>query len=402
MTLTVLLSAQAPSADGAGSGLAALLPVAGLTLLERQAEDAVSVGAHQLLVLVDAVPPALTAAVDRIRNRGSTVTIVRDGAAVIAAMDGPAERLMLVADGLIVPRALWEAMVSASAPRLLAVSDTPATGALERIDAQWRWAGLAMVDRSAIAALADFPADWDPQLALLRSAIQAEAPSIACEPQLFERGDIALLDRAASADLVEQRLLSRDADAVAGLLYANVLMPLARAAARLLLRGQHGGIAMRGLAIAGAVGASVAMLYGFPFLAACAALCGLLASAAGATIAAFRPESSVQRGLAFIADGVFAVAIMVTAWTAAVTYRADALLLLTTGATMVPLIQLGRILVDRQAARPPLIWDNGALWLVIGIGAIAESWLLAFAAALPLAAAAVLLAVWMNDNPKAV
>lgn len=401
MTLTALLSAQIPAQDGGGEGLAALLPLAGLTLLERQAEDAAAIGAGQILVLVDAVPAELAAAVDRIRARGLAVSIVRDGAAVMTAAQG-AQRLLLVADGLVAPRGLWEALAGAPAPRLLSVGDTPATAALERIDAQRRWAGLAMVDASAVAALAALPDDWDPQLALLRGAIQAEAPAIPCEPQLFERGDVALLDRAIAADLVEQRLLAKGTDAVVGLVHANLAMPLARAGARWLLRGQQGGLAARLVSLFGAIGAVGAMMLGHPMLAVFAALIGLLGRAAGATIGAFRPEAGAARVLAGLGDVAFAGALMAATWAAADYARMAVMLWLSLGLSLVLLIQLGRRLADRGVARPALVWDDGASWLLIGFGTLGGAWSLAFAVAVPLAAASILLAVWKHDGANAV
>jgi hypothetical protein len=397
MTLTALLSAQLPSLDGDGDGLAALLPVAGMTLLERQAEDAAAIGANDLLVLVDSVPAELTAAVDRIRLRGIAVTMVRDADAVIAATAGGLTKLLLVADGLIAPRALWEALAGASAPRLLAVSDTPATAALERIDGQRRWAGLATVDASAIAALAALPADWDPQLALLRGTIQGNAPSILCEPQMFERGDIALLNRGLAADLVEQRLLAKGTDAVVGLVHANLAMPIARAAARLLLRGQYGGLIAGLVTVAGAAGGIAALLFGYPVIAFAAALIGLLARAGGAIIRAFRPETSMQNTLYLVGEGLFAAAIMAAAWAAAARDPGHVFLWLAVGLAVMLLIRLGRVLADRGAAVAPLLFDDGALWLLLGVGiVVGGAWPMALAAAVPLAVAAMLVAVWQK------
>ncbi len=402
MTLVALLSAQLRDDDGAGEGLAALLPVAGMTVLERQSLDAAAISADQVLVLVDAMPPDLTAAVDRIRLRGLPVTLVRDGADVLAATAGGVTKMILVADGLIAPRGLWEALVGASAPRLLAVSDTPATAALERIDAQRRWAGLATVDGVAVAALADLPPDWDPQLALLRAAIQGAAPAIACEPQLFERGDIALLNRAIAADLVEQRLLAKGTDAVTGLVHANLAMPMARAGARLLLRGQQGGTAARLVAAIGATSAGAAMVWGYPAWGTIAAIVALIARAATATIAAFRPQTRNQLGLDRAVDGLFVVATLSLAWAAGTLDPGHLAIWIAVGVTLLLLTQLGRLLADRAGASPALVWDDGALWLLIGIGALAGAWPLAFAAAAPLAAAALLLAVWHRHDRNAV
>lgn len=402
MTLTALLSAQMPSSDGAGDGLSALLPLAGLTVIERQAQDAAAIGAEQLLVLVDAVPPSLIAALDRIRSRGLSVTIVRDGAAVMAAADDKVSRVLLVADGLIAPRALWQALAGASVPRLLAVNDTPATAALERIDVHRRWAGLATVDMAAVAALTDLPSDWDPQLALLRGAVQAEVPSISCEPQLFERGDIAVLDRALAADLVEQRLLASGTDAVVGLFHAHIALPLARAGARMLLQGQFSGMVARVLTALCAAAAILAMVLGYPMVAMFEAICGLLARAAGEIVAAFRPESASQRLIDAAGTLLYAMALLAAAWAVSVQDQGHGLLWASVALTIVLISLLGRLLAVRQVAEPVLIWDDGATWVALSIGAMAGAWPIALTAIAPLAGAILLFALWKRRDRKAV
>lgn len=402
MPLTALLSAQALVRDGRddSSVLAALLPVAGLTVLERQANAAVAAGCTAILVLVDAVPAALTAALDRLRGRGMAVIAVRSGADVLAALPDNAQ-LLLAADGLSAPKSLWLTMNAAGAPKLLAVADAPATSALERIDADRRWAGLALLDPAAVAALRDMPSDWDPQLALLRAAIQANAPTITCEAQLFERGDMSVVETAAAAALVEQRLLSAETDDVAGIVTVAVLMPLARAAAQPLLRGLHAGLIARLIAMTGAV-ISVAGFAALssPMAAVGAALIGALATACARTIAAFQPESRALRrvGNATAAIDLLSVACL-GQWAASTVDgvgRSSVWLAiwLAVSLALVIIVVVARQLAVKGTAEHRLLPDTPFIWTIILAALAVGPWVWGLLIVLPLAGALVSVALW--------
>ena len=81
MTRIALAAAEqlADAVDAWGMpGLRALLPVAGMSIVEHQAEQARAMGCDAFLLLIDALPAALTEAVDRIRARGLPVQLVRN------------------------------------------------------------------------------------------------------------------------------------------------------------------------------------------------------------------------------------------------------------------------------------------------------------------------------------
>jgi hypothetical protein len=399
MTLLALLSAQVPAVEGdADAQLAALLPVAGMTLIERQAQAAAAAGAKRALVLVDALPSALSAALDRIRARGLAIDMVRDAAGVIAAA-ADAQRVMLVADGLMAPTATWATLAAASVPTLLAVADAPATAQLERIDAARRWAGLAIISAGGLAALTDLPEDWDPQLALLRAAIQGQAATIACEPQLFELGDIIVVETAAAAELVELRLLAVGTQDAVGLVHAGLLMPLARSAVRPLLRGHQGGVVARIGQIMGGGGALAAMAAGYPAIAIGLALfCAVTGAAAGA-IAAFRPELPFWQRIGE-SGGLMALAGLVAAGGQV---GGEGLFVgVCLGLVLILIERLGMLLARHGVVDRRWVIDGPAIWVVLGIAQIGGMLIAGLAVAAPVTAAMLLFTVWRAGKADAV
>ena len=170
MALGALIAAYAPS--DRGDGLRATLPLAGRTLVERQARLVARAGAGHIVILVERLPAAFTAAIDRLRRDGLDVDIARS-VADAADRFHPDERLLFVADGFIGEAALFERMAEAAAPALLTVPDGPEAGEFERIDALSRWAGLATIDGAALRKTTAMLGDWDLQSTLLRRTVQA-------------------------------------------------------------------------------------------------------------------------------------------------------------------------------------------------------------------------------------
>jgi hypothetical protein len=300
MTLVAIAAAQLLADDVDAWGmprLRAMLPIAGMTLLEQQAEQARAVGVDRLLLLVDGVPPAMAEACDRIRARGLPVDLVREARDIIRHAAG-AEQLLLVADGLVSSMQPWQAMAGTRGAALLVTEDALVTQDLERVDAATRWAGLAMLSGEAIRELADAPADWDPQLLMLRRAIQDGAPRLLWDSGQFVTGDIALVRGAAAMVAVEQRLVGRRGDDEVGIGARWLLGPLTRLFARPLLGAQGSGRMARAATLIAALAALGAILAGHG--GACIAL-GLLAAfgrSIGDFVARFRPEGRMMRWLA--------------------------------------------------------------------------------------------------------
>ncbi|TFI56753.1 hypothetical protein E2493_18510 [Sphingomonas parva] len=170
MTLAALIAAY-HEADEPGGGLRATLPLAGRTVLERQARLAVAVGADLIVVAVERVPSDLLAALDRLRGQGLRVAVARSAEEAAEAVH-PSDRLLIMADGLIATETHLERLIAAGGPAILTVPDVRVDDRYERIDAHSRWAGLALLDGETLKRTAAMLGEWDLQSTLLRRAIQ--------------------------------------------------------------------------------------------------------------------------------------------------------------------------------------------------------------------------------------
>jgi hypothetical protein len=142
LSLSALICAYHDAPDGPG-GLRATLPLAGRTLVERQARLAAEAGANPVVILVERVPAELAAVIDRLRSEGVAAVVARSVGDAAEAIR-PDDRLLVVADGLVVDRAHLSRLLTISGPALLTLPDSGGDR-FERIDADARWAGLALL-----------------------------------------------------------------------------------------------------------------------------------------------------------------------------------------------------------------------------------------------------------------
>jgi hypothetical protein len=173
LTLAALIAAYHES-DDAGGGLRATLPIAGRTLVERQVRLAAGAGAEPVVVVVERVTAALGAAIDRLRGEGIVMVLARSAEEAAEAVHS-SDRVLLVGDGLVAPEAAIARLVALDGPAILVVPDLRVDDRYERIDAQSRWAGLALIDGQMLKQTAAMLRDWDLQSTLLRRAVQAGA-----------------------------------------------------------------------------------------------------------------------------------------------------------------------------------------------------------------------------------
>lgn len=232
MTLAALICAYQES-DEPGDRLRATLPFAGRTLVERQARLAASVGARPVVILVERLPAELLAAIDRLRGEGVTVVVARSAADAAEAVH-PDDRLLLMADGLLADESHIARLVAAEGNALLTVTDSQVDDRFERIDAQSRWAGLALLSGGLLKQTAAMLQDWDLQSTLLRRAVQSDARHIAI------RGDApgerpTLAETAADLAEAEARIVESAGAAREDWVSRFLLAPAEKAATRLLM-----------------------------------------------------------------------------------------------------------------------------------------------------------------------
>ena len=223
--------------DDAG-GLRALLPLAGHTLVEYQVRCAASAGAAPIIVVVERVPQALQDAFERLRLDGVGVFPVSDVKEALSRFEA-GSLILLIGDGIAPPSDAVSMMANEPEPAIATVPDDESHAAFERIDAQSRWAGVALVDAQLLGSTAAMLGDWDLQSTLLRRAVQEGARRISAteaggEPLLVERAEdledfqrrLFVASRGVRPDWVSRFLLPPIEEFVTGQLMESGVRPL--------------------------------------------------------------------------------------------------------------------------------------------------------------------------------
>ncbi len=239
MALAALIAAYGTmTGDPDGEGLRATLPLVGRTLVEHQARQAARAGAGHIVILVERLPAALIAAIDRLRRDGLAVEIARS-VADAADRIHPEEALLLIADGCIAPQTAIDRLAAGSVPALLTLADEPGRESFERIDGLTRWAGLALIDGARLRDTAAMLGEWDLQSTLLRRIVQEDAarvPLFAPEDGPRPAGLPIIAATPGSLDILERHLVAASRGRAKSW-PARFLFPLAEEAAlRPLLR----------------------------------------------------------------------------------------------------------------------------------------------------------------------
>jgi hypothetical protein len=186
---TALIGAYEPGP----AGLRALVPLAGATLVEQQVRRAITAGAAQVLLLVDEQPAELIAAIQRLRHDGLAVGVVEGIDAAADALAG--QKVLLIADACLPEPLVLRDLSHLPVPAVATLADIPDHSRYERIDANVRWAGAALIDGHRVAETATMLGGWDPVSTLLRRAVQDGAMRLAVD----ESPPMLLVDTASLA-----------------------------------------------------------------------------------------------------------------------------------------------------------------------------------------------------------
>jgi hypothetical protein len=227
VALAALIAAYHES--GEAGHLRATLPLAGRTVIERQARLAASAGANPVIIFVERLPAALSAAVERLRRDRVPVKLVRTVEEAAEAVD-PFDRVLLVGDGAVVPAAQQLKLAGHAGPVVLTVPEGAHGELYERIDAESRWAGLAAMDGAMLRETAGMLRDWDLQSTLLRRTLQAGAGHLEADGA----ASVAILDREQDLDELERRIIA-GADTANRSWSDYLLAPIERLATMLLI-----------------------------------------------------------------------------------------------------------------------------------------------------------------------
>jgi hypothetical protein len=190
-------------------------------------------GADPVVIVVERVTAALGAALDRLRGEGVNLVLSRGAEEAAGAVNGR-DRVLLVGDGLVAPEAAIARLVALDGPAILVVPDLRVDDRYERIDAQSRWAGLALITGDMLKQTAAMLQDWDLQSTLLRRAVQAGARQLSVRG---EAEDELPLVAETSEDLaeLEARIVAGAHDRRGDWVSRYLLGPVERLATRWLM-----------------------------------------------------------------------------------------------------------------------------------------------------------------------
>jgi hypothetical protein len=169
VALAALIAAYHES--GEPGHLRATLPLAGRTVIERQARLAAAAGAAPIILVVERMPAALSTAIERLRRDRIPVQVVRSAEEAAEAVDAY-DHILLIGDGAIAGRSQLARLAAAEGAAVLTVPDGSHGELYERIDAGSRWAGIAAIDGALLRETAGMLRDWDLQSTLLRRTLQ--------------------------------------------------------------------------------------------------------------------------------------------------------------------------------------------------------------------------------------
>jgi hypothetical protein len=175
------------AADERPEALAATLPFGGMTLLEYQARLLIAAGASHIMVAVARVTPALLGAVNRIAKRGAAVDVVRS-AEEAAARAHPLASVIVIADSLVTTEPAVRAIAGAQPDTLMVIAEPGTPAAVERVDADHVWAGLASLTNDRLKEIAALPREYDFQSTLLRVSVQGGAAKLVLPPSAKRAG----------------------------------------------------------------------------------------------------------------------------------------------------------------------------------------------------------------------
>ncbi|MCJ8190082.1 hypothetical protein [Sphingomicrobium aestuariivivum] len=168
MALGALIGANGESEEGRH----ALVALGGRPLIDLQARALAAQGVAPIVIYPEAVEADLEAAVLRLKGEGLPVVLVGD-ALEAAARFSPDDRVIVLGDGIVPSPEHLAGVAGLDRAAVVALADAKESEAFERIDLEWRWAGLALTSGEGLRSTAKMVGDWDLVSTLLRRMVQA-------------------------------------------------------------------------------------------------------------------------------------------------------------------------------------------------------------------------------------
>lgn len=206
--MRVALLSTMESVAAAGGDPRGFLTVAGRSIVRHQLECALALGCEKIACHALGLPQELVALQHLAEKSGASFQVI-PGPRALSGMVRAADELLVFADSLLPDPALAEKLL-ADRPAVLALpAEEGIAAGFERIDRDYAWAGLLLVQGPAVERLADLPPDADPIAGLLRIALQAGTRIVTMPPGLLADHEWGLISSEDDAAEFEQVWLGR-------------------------------------------------------------------------------------------------------------------------------------------------------------------------------------------------
>jgi hypothetical protein len=223
-----------------------LLTVSGEPLVALQMKQLAKAGIRRFLIEVDIVSGALVAAADAVVQRGLTVEFIRAPKELQDRL-GAGELLFVLSDGIVANDELIAKMIEKPSAYIVTVDGRKENELFERIDLNSFWGGLAMLDRSSVAAIASLPDEWSIGSSLLRQALQDAVVHRPLAQELLTSKQLRRVITPSDAAELSSQLLARRAQNADGWIEAQIFGPLAAKLAPTFWSIQNNGRILDGL-----------------------------------------------------------------------------------------------------------------------------------------------------------
>ncbi len=266
--------------------LRAFQRIGGRSVIAWQVDLVRELGCERIVCLSEGPSPELIGLQREVEASGLKFNLIRGSLHLVGLVTADQD-IVVIADGLVVERALACGMLKDGRGILALPAEAGIAAGFERIDAEHAWAGVLIARANIVSQLADLPPDSDTVSLLLRLALQAGTRRIPIEKERLDGGELLLAIDRSELDRRETALLEGSARR------SHWTAPGQFAANLLARRLAPDGLA-RGPVIAGAsavlmmLGATVLSGMDHAFSAVCTMIAGTFALATGRTMAAMK------------------------------------------------------------------------------------------------------------------
>lgn len=200
--MRVALLSLMDAVQGEAQELRGLLPIGGRSILRHQLGLALALGCARIVVLAETLTGDLVALQHAAEAGGARFHVIA-AARALAPLVAAEDELLILNEGLLaMPEDALRLL--ADGPVVLTVPvETGLPLGFERIDINNAGAGAMLLPGKLVAALGDFPGDWNPGSALLRVASQARVVQRELPAVMLDQGRWRLIRDEAEAHRAE-------------------------------------------------------------------------------------------------------------------------------------------------------------------------------------------------------